>query len=96
MEIKKNPDRDYRSVERGNITMLCIPSGMQPVFCDSEAFLRNAGVTREIPFFYRAIFPNGNSEIYNIEIKCFMAYSPVQRRLQPIVIKLCEPVILTR
>jgi len=47
MEIKKNPVRDYRSVERRNITMLCIPSGMQPVFCDSEAFLWNAGVTRE-------------------------------------------------
>jgi len=41
----KNPVRDYRSVEKENTPMPCIPSGMQPVFCDTVAFLRNAGVT---------------------------------------------------
>ena len=41
-EIKQNSVRDYRSVERGNITTPRIPLGMQPVFRNVVAFLRNA------------------------------------------------------
>ena len=38
-EIRQNPVRDYRSVEKGNITTPRIPLGMQPVFRNGERFL---------------------------------------------------------
>jgi len=43
MRIKQNPVRDYLSVEQENTTAPCMPSRMQPVYCDLKAFLRNAG-----------------------------------------------------
>jgi len=42
-KIKQNPVRDYRSVEEGYTTPPCMPLGMQPIFRNVVAFLRNAG-----------------------------------------------------
>jgi len=58
MKIKQNPVRDYLSVENGNTTIPCMPSGMQSVSYDMVAFLWNAGVTCDA-IFYREIFPIG-------------------------------------
>ena len=58
-EIKQNPVRDYRSVERGNITTPRIPLGMQDVFHNVVAFLRNADATGGYNFLPSDI-PYGN------------------------------------
>jgi len=65
-EIKQNPVRDYRSVERGNITTPRIPSGMQPVFRNVAAFLRNADAISGYNFLPSDI-PYGNElKLYSI------------------------------
>ena len=65
-EIKQNPVRDYRSVERGNITTPRIPLGMQPVFRNVVAFLRNADAVSGYIFLPSDI-PYGNGlELYSL------------------------------
>ena len=68
-KTKRNPVRDYLSVEKGHTSSLCIPSGMQPVFRNVVALLRNADITCGYNFLPRDI-PYGNVTIlYNIDIQ---------------------------
>ena len=69
-KIKQNPVRDYRTVEKRYTTIPCIPSGMQPLFCNEAAFLQNAGIMCEYNFLPSDI-PYGNRmRLSNIDIKC--------------------------
>ena len=72
-KIKQNPVRDYRSVEEGYSTTPCMPLGMQPIFRNVVAFLRNAGVICGYNFLPSDI-PYGNKLVmYAVETQWFIS-----------------------